>query len=77
LPALLNDDEVLVTGELDSNSQALASEDMFGPNSGSFTRTGDMATPRAYHTATLLKDGVVFVTVEVSGAPLATAELYQ
>jgi hypothetical protein len=84
---LLNDGTVLVTGgfRVDPNPITrrgvityLPTAELFDA-AGSFTRTADMATPRAYHTATILKDGTVLVTggVDENGSPLATAELYQ
>jgi hypothetical protein len=43
-----------------------------------FVATGSMATPRSYHTATLLNNGIVLVAggFDMKGAPLASAELY-
>jgi hypothetical protein len=43
------------------------------PAQGTFTTTGDMITPRAFHTATLLFDGRVLI---VGGDKTGTAELY-
>jgi hypothetical protein len=85
---LLNDSTVLTTGGFSVSPNPvthkgdityLATAELFDPANGSFARTADMATARAYHTATILKDGTVFVTggVDGSGTPLATAELYQ
>ena len=45
---------------------------------GTFTPTGSMATPRAFHTATLLTNGMVLIaggSTDFTG-PVATAELY-
>jgi hypothetical protein len=43
-----------------------------------FAATGSMGTPRSFHTATLIAGGKVLVTggLSSSGAPLASAELY-
>jgi hypothetical protein len=45
---------------------------------GTFTATGSMAAPRAFHTATLLTNGKVLIaggSTDFTG-PVATAELY-
>ena len=57
----------------------LATAEVFDPASGLFALTVEMTTPRVFHTATLLKDGRVLMTggADSSGAPLATAELFQ
>jgi hypothetical protein len=82
---LLNDGTVLVLGGVtvyaclprNTCTTYLAAAELFDAN-GSFTPTGDMTTQRAYHTATILKDGTVLVTGGDKGSgPLATAELYQ
>ena len=58
------------------------SAELFDPVAGTFTSTGNMTTPRAGHTATLLPDGRVLIAggVEVSRGngppPLSSAELY-
>ena len=60
---LLGDGKVLLVGGNDSTGQALASAELFDPATGTFTPTkGSMETASAYQTATLLKDGTVFVT---------------
>jgi hypothetical protein len=77
---LLSDGTVLMAGgsELDGNVDILAASEIFDPNTGTFTGTGGLLTPRITHTATLLKDGTVLVTGGLNAAgSLATAELYQ
>jgi N-acetylneuraminic acid mutarotase len=81
----LADGKVLVAGgsrDLDGAS-ALASADLYDPATGSWTATGKMATGRAGHTATLLRDGRLLVVGGVGPfvnpiepRSLATAELY-
>jgi hypothetical protein len=82
---LLNDGTILVVGGVtvyaclprNTCTTYLAAAELFDANR-SFTPTGDMTTPRAYHTATSLKNGTVLVTGGDKGSgPLATAELYQ
>jgi hypothetical protein len=44
---------------------------------GTFTATGNMTAPRAFHTATLLPDGRVLITGGgYAGYSLATTEIY-
>jgi hypothetical protein len=81
---LLNDGTVLVAGGVtvclprNTCTTYLAAAELFDPANGSFTATGEMTTPRASHTVTILKDGTVLVTGGDNGSePLATAELYQ
>jgi Galactose oxidase, central domain len=54
----------------------LDSAELFDPETGTFTRTGDMTSPRVFHTATLLPDGRVLIAGGGFGHYLATAELY-
>jgi hypothetical protein len=60
----------------------LSSAELYDPGTGTFGLTGNMITPRSYHTATLLGDGEVLIAGGVvSGAGgqdsvLASAELY-
>jgi hypothetical protein len=66
-----NDDAQNIT-----SSAALASAELYDPQSGSFAPTGGMASPRRGHTATLLDNGLVLVAGGANVAPLATTELY-
>ena len=51
---------------------------LYNSTTGSWTQLPDMITPRAYHTATLLTNGKVFIAggFDVSGNPLASTELF-
>ena len=77
---LLPNGLVLIAGGWGSRtaSRALASAELYDPASGTFTPTGDLATPRAWATATLLSDGRVLIAGGTgrSGDTLASAELY-
>src|SRR5580704_1455373 len=55
--------EVLITGGQKNIGfrAALASAEIYDPNSGIFQPTGSMSTPREGHTATLLRDGRVLI----------------
>ncbi|MCA1656419.1 MAG: IPT/TIG domain-containing protein, partial [Actinobacteria bacterium] len=54
------------------------SASIYDPGAGSWTSTGPLATPRSFHTLTLLTDGRVLATGgdDDAGKALATAELY-
>jgi WD40 repeat protein len=84
---LLNNGKILVTGgEYFVMTQALlslATAEIFDPASGGFvSTTGNMATARSGHTATLLNDGSVLVTGGIDFTAqgegvLASAELFK
>jgi hypothetical protein len=85
---LLLDGRVLVTGGVGKATYsgpcvnctgvaAIASAELYDPQTGTFTRTGSMHQARNNQTATLLADGrVLIVGGQNGGAPLASAELY-
>jgi hypothetical protein len=53
--------------------------EIYDPVRGTFTPTGDMTTPRVYHTATLLSNGKVLIVGGGSAfadVGTATAEVY-
>jgi hypothetical protein len=74
---LLLNGKVLITGGNDPtrSGASLASAELFDPDTGMFTATGDMTTPRTSHTATLLPDGRVLI-VGFNSPSFGTAELY-
>jgi Galactose oxidase, central domain len=59
---------------------ALASAELYDPNTGTWSATGSLNAPRNLHTATLLRGGLVLVAGGGGTVcclnPLATAELY-
>lgn len=74
---LLADGRVLVTGGARPQGlswEYLKTAEIYDPASGSFSATGDMVNPRAFHTATLLSNGKVLVTGGNGGG--VSAELY-
>jgi N-acetylneuraminic acid mutarotase len=74
---LLPNGKVLVAGGRGTNSDVLASAELYDPASGSWTITGSLATGRSGHSATLLSDGKVLVTGGYNGSSiLPSAELY-
>ena len=76
---LLPNGQVLVAGG-DGNlgpGGALRIAELFNPAAGSWTPTGNLNTPRASHTATLLPNGQVLVAGGFNnGSALASAELF-
>lgn len=78
---LLPDGRVLVTGGSDTgiSGSALGSAEIYNPATGTWSSAGNMSVLRAYHTATLLRNGKVLVTggyASLSGGVLASAELF-
>jgi hypothetical protein len=81
---------MVVGGETDSCTGnfcffagSVASAELYDPSSGTFVATGSMAAARSTHTATLLRDGRVFVAGGVSyggigifNGSLVSTELY-
>jgi Kelch motif/Galactose oxidase, central domain len=79
--ALLSDGRVLIAGgnagTWSYSGPFLASAEIYNPKTGTFSPTGPMATPRAWHTATRLADGRVLVAGgENARTDLASAEIY-
>ncbi len=77
---LLSDGRVLVAGGDPANNNfnfVLSTAEIYDPGTGTFSPTGSMVTPRAFHAAVLLTDGRVLITGGLgNAAELATAELY-
>src|SRR5208283_4763862 len=74
---LLNNGMVLFAGGISSPDTA----ELYNPATGTFTPTGNMQTPRLYHTATLLSNGMVLMAGGENSngnylSPIANAELY-
>jgi hypothetical protein len=82
---LLTDGRVLMAGGesgagTEAADPALASAELYDPATGTFSRTGSLATARISHVAALLHDGRVLVAGGQSGGAdyhdLASAELF-
>jgi hypothetical protein len=78
---LLPNDSVLVAGGVDTTSgegATLQYAELYSPSNGVWTDTGSMHTDRAWHTATLLPNGLVLVAGgdSFSSGVLSSAELY-
>jgi WD40 repeat protein len=80
----LSDGRVLLVGGMPAmnlSANALESAEIYDPQTGTFTPTGSMVTPRVGHSATLLEDGGVLAadgltSLANSGAATASAEVY-
>ena len=75
---LLSSGKVLVVGGIDwkRGQKARLSAELYDETTGTWTRTGSLAAPRLFHTATLLRSGKVLVAGGSIDDPLSTAELY-
>jgi hypothetical protein len=77
--ALLGDGQVLVAGgsDIGDTSPPLASTELYDPNSGTWSTTGNLTTPRIAIAFTLLADGKVFIVggLDLTGT-LSSAELF-
>jgi len=81
---LLSNGTVLITGGLTASATTpstittLASAELYDPTTLAFAATGNMASSRYSHTATLLNNGQVLISggAGSTGAELASAELY-
>src|SRR5262249_58403223 len=81
---LLSDGKVLVAGG-QNNGSAISSAELYDPETGLWTPTGSMNTPRVAHIATLITTGPLAGMVLATGGSstcggctpiLASAELY-
>jgi hypothetical protein len=76
----LADERVLVTGGLAFGNRALATAEVFDPNTSTFVAAAAMSTARFAHTATMIpRDGRVLIAggfVSGSGPATASVELY-
>jgi hypothetical protein len=73
---LLPSGQVLVVGGMDAS--ALASAELFNPETGQWAAAGSLGVARSHHAACLLPTGAVLVTGgHTSSGPLAETELYR
>lgn len=72
--AELRDGRILTSGG--SAGAALASAELYDPETGTLSATGSMLEARADHTATALRDGRLLVAGGAGATPLASLELF-
>lgn len=69
--------KVLVAGGFDGTTNlVLSSADLYDPATNAFVSAGNMSTPRQNHTAALLPNGKVLVSLGNNQTALRTSELY-
>src|SRR6516165_3738811 len=74
---LMPDGKVLVTGGQGIDGYAVATAELYNPDTGQFTLIGNMTMPRSGHTATLLNSGKVLIAGGWFRTDfLSSAELY-
>jgi WD40 repeat protein len=79
---VLPNGEILIAGGKDDfvqtivTAKALASTETYDPQSGTFSPSGNMASARTGHTATLLSNGKVLVTGGANATPMSSTEIY-
>ena len=78
---LLPDGRVLIAGGYSgvaggSFAGASATAELYDPSTGTFTSTGQMSTPRFWHSAALLKNGKVLIAGGYPFPPVSSAEVY-
>lgn len=78
--SVLTNGKVLIVGGLqnDAGNASLSSAEIYDPATGSFYPTGSLATPRYFHTASVLANGKVLIVGGQSGvgSSLSSAEIY-
>jgi hypothetical protein len=75
---MLPNGKVLIAGGYIDNDSILASSEVYDPTTRAFIATGNMTTPRMFHTATLLPNGKVLIAGGnmTPFSFLASSELY-